>query len=143
MSKETINRLLRMGVLLVKNCKIIHNKRDKAVKMFLAGRKKGDICKKLKITENVFDEWIGCDDFKQFRRETALILLDERVPKDEICRLLGIGTKKLMKWVKEGYEKQNIDVRLASKYKKNGRCPWVTEICNQWGTFGTDSEVTA
>lgn len=70
----------------MKNCKIIHNKRDKAAKMFLAGRQKSDICKKLKITENVFDEWIGCDDFKQFRRETAFTLFDERVPEDEICR---------------------------------------------------------
>ena len=131
-----------MGVLLVKNCKITHNKRDKAAKMFLAGRQKIDICKKLEIAESVFDEWIGCDDFKQFRRETAFILFDERVPEDEICRLLGIGTEKLMRWVNEGYKKKT-NVKQIRNYKKSGRCLWVNEICFKRGTFGIDSEVTA
>lgn len=115
----------------MKNYEIKHQRRDKAIKMFLAGAKKEIICKKFEIPESVFDEWVDYNDVKQFRRKTAFKMFNACVPDDKICRLLGIGTEKLYKWVKAGYEKEKNQQAAAAAMKKykNGLSPWVTEIC--------------
>ena len=111
----------------MKNVK--HEERGKAIKWFLAGTKKEDICSKLNITENIFRVWVGgCDDFKLFRKNTAFAMFKAEVPEDEICRQLGIDENILHKWVKEGYEKE-LKTAIIPKQYRSGLHPWVTEIC--------------
>ena len=119
-----------MEVLSLKNYNVKHDKRDKAVKMFLAGVTKENVCSKLGITENIFDEWIDCNDFMRFRKNTAFRMFVAGVPKVEICRRLGIGEKKLNKWIDEGYKQEQMAAIAISQYK-SGLSPWITEICTE------------
>jgi len=111
----------------MKNVK--HSKQISAIKWFLAGIKREAICSKLNVSEGTFMVWVGgCDDFKQFRKNTAFAMFKAEVSEVEICRQLGIDKNKLHKWVKEGYQKE-LKTAIIPKQYRNGKLPWVDEIC--------------
>jgi uncharacterized protein YjcR len=107
-----------MEVFEMKNVK--HQERTNAVKWFLAGVPKEQICDKLNITKNIFRVWVGgYEDFKEFRKKVAFMMFVAGVDELEICRQLGIGGKKLHSWVKEGYELKTDIPKLL----------WIDDIC--------------
>jgi uncharacterized protein YjcR len=120
-----LSELPKREVFEMKNVK--HKERSKAIKWFLAGTKEETICSKLEISKNTFRLWVGnCEDFRQFRKNTAFAMSKAKVPEGEICRQLGIDKNILKKWVKEGYEKE---LKTAVIPNRSGKLAWVDDIC--------------
>jgi hypothetical protein len=112
----------------MRNYNIDHPKRDKAINMFLAGAKKEVICRKIGVSESIFDIWVDGNDFKEFRIKTAFNMFCNYVPEDKICRKLSIDIAKLHEWVSECYKKEH-EAAISMKQYKGVVHPWVTEIC--------------
>ena len=117
----------------MKNRSTVYNTKEKAINMYLAGTKKGTICKKLHLNHKIFDKWTGGCDIKEFRKRTAFRLHKQGKLEEYICKKLGIGSEKLKQWIATGYEKERVELnkyRIENQFKeyKNGRSPWVTQI---------------
>lgn len=117
----------------MENYTTVYNAKEKAINMYLAGTKKGTICKKFHLDQHLFDKWVDYCDFKEFRKRTAFKLHIHGKSDTYICTKLGIGFKKLKQWIAIGYENERIQLnqyKIKNQFNeyKTGRTPFVTWI---------------
>jgi hypothetical protein len=93
------------------------NIKAKAIRMFLAGMKKGTICKKLHLNLNLLENWIY-----EYQKINSIKLFNYGVSKNEICKSLRLDKFMLNLWIREALDTNTVLT------KPNGYSSWICNI---------------